>query len=72
MSEVDFRETLETAMQELQRWAADHQAIVSARDPLIRRAHEAGLTKHRIHVLTGIARTTIDSILIKGEDEATP
>lgn len=33
------------------------------RDELVRAAHAAGVSKNRIHVLTGIARTTIDRIL---------
>jgi len=33
------------------------------RDGLVRQAHQAGVTKHRIHTITGIARTTIDRIL---------
>lgn len=41
------------------RWREYH----GQRDTLIRRAHAAGVTKTDIHRLTGIARTTIDSIL---------
>jgi hypothetical protein len=33
------------------------------RDELVRAAHEAGVSKNRIHTITGIARTTIDRIL---------
>lgn len=33
------------------------------RDELVQAAHRAGVSKNRIHVLTGIARTTIDRIL---------
>lgn len=40
-------------------WAANQQW----RNALVRRAHAAGVTKYRIHVLTGISRTTIDRIL---------
>ena len=42
------------------------------RDELVRSAVNAGVTKHRVHVLTGIARTTIDRIinLIAVEEEA--
>jgi murein tripeptide amidase MpaA len=36
---------------------------VSGRDDMVRRARAAGVSKHRIHILTGIARTTIDRIL---------
>lgn len=33
------------------------------RDYLVTLAHQNGTSKNRIHVLTGIARTTIDRIL---------
>lgn len=33
------------------------------RDQVVREAAAAGVTKHQIHVLTGIARTTINRIL---------
>lgn len=33
------------------------------RDELIIDAIEAGITKHRIHIITGIARSTIDRIV---------
>lgn len=33
------------------------------RDGLVRAAYEAGVSKNRIHTITGIARTTIDRIL---------
>lgn len=51
---------------ELSRWAADRKSVAETRDPLVRAARKAGLSKHRIHVLSGIARTTIDEIL--GDD----
>ena len=40
-------------------WAAGF----AGRDAVVRAAHHAGISKHRIHVLTGIARTTLDRIL---------
>jgi hypothetical protein len=40
-------------------WAENN----AKRDDLVRRAVAAGVSKHRIHVLTGIARTTIDRIV---------
>ena len=40
-------------------WAAGS----SGRDAIVLAAHRAGLSKHRIHMLTGIARTTLDRIL---------
>jgi hypothetical protein len=43
---------------ELIAWAAAHRR----RDQIIRAARAAGISKHRIHVLTGIARSTIDRV----------
>ncbi|MET8113845.1 DUF6003 family protein [Streptomyces prasinus] len=40
-----------------------YRRTVEGRDGMVRRAQAAGVSKHRIHVLTGIARTTIDRIL---------
>jgi hypothetical protein len=45
------------AEQALMAWASIE------RDELVRAAHEAGVSKNRIHTITGIARTTIDRIL---------
>ncbi|WP_225877225.1 DUF6003 family protein [Streptomyces resistomycificus] len=45
---------------------ADFRATLEGRDDMVRRARAAGLSKNRIHVLSGIARTTIDRI-INGE-----
>ncbi len=47
----------EEAEQALTAWASIE------RDDLVRAAHEAGVSKNRIHLITGIARTTIDRIL---------
>ena len=60
-----------TAQQEaeaaLTQWAAQQREAGSTRDRLVRAALAAGITKHRIHVITGIARTTIDRIIKQGE-----
>jgi DNA-binding phage protein len=40
-----------------------YRRTVEGRDDMVRRARAAGVSKNRIHVLTGIARTTIDRIL---------
>jgi hypothetical protein len=45
------------AEQALMAWASIE------RDELVRAAHAAGVSKNRIHLITGIARTTIDRIL---------
>jgi hypothetical protein len=44
-----------------------YRRTTDSRDDMVRRAQAAGISKNRIHVLTGIARTTIDRIL-KEED----
>lgn len=48
----------------LTEWAAGN----GARDGIIRTALEAGISKHRIHVLTGISRSTIDRALAREHD----
>jgi hypothetical protein len=40
------------------------------RDSLVRQAVKVGVSKHRIHQLTGIARTTIDRILASNKEES--
>jgi hypothetical protein len=60
MTEQETRGAVEA---ELLQWAQDRQRFTEGRDSLVRAARQAGISKHRIYVLTGIARTTIDSIL---------
>lgn len=55
--------TTEDAESALIAWAQND----AARDRIITAAHRAGVSKNRIHTLTGVARTTIDRILAKGE-----
>ncbi|GIH69408.1 hypothetical protein [Sphaerimonospora thailandensis] len=43
----------------------DWASTVARRDILVRAAYGAGVGKSRIHAITGIARTTIDRILVK-------
>ncbi len=50
------------ARRALQRWRENQDR----RDALIKAANAVGVTKHQIHVLTGLARTTIDRILQNG------
>lgn len=52
-------ETPEQAEQALIEWAEVHRD----RDNRIRAARAAGLSKNRIHVLTGLSRVTIDTVL---------
>lgn len=65
MNEAEAREAL-------QRWREG----TSQRDSLFRAARDAGITKHQIHQITGVARTTIDRILggdaMPGETETLP
>lgn len=44
-------------------WAQRQRELNETRDGLVQQARGWGLSKHRIHVLTGLARTTIDRIL---------
>jgi hypothetical protein len=46
-------------------WAERQRELTETRDELIRSALGYGLSKHRIHVLTGLARTTIDRIIAR-------
>jgi hypothetical protein len=59
------RERLEES---LRGWASDTQRLTGQRDLLVTHALALGITKHRIYVLTGIARTTIDRIIAKESD----
>ena len=49
----------EHAEQELAAWAAANEY----RDEIIKAAYKAGVTKARIHAMTGVARTTVDRVL---------
>jgi hypothetical protein len=49
--------TVDEAEAALQAWATVQRA------ELVQAAYQAGVSKNRIHVLTGIARTTVDRIL---------
>jgi hypothetical protein len=46
-----------------ERELTQYRHTVDGRDDMVWRARAAGISKNRIHVLTGIARTTIDRIL---------
>jgi len=48
---------------EAERLLAEWAASFGGRDAVVLAAHRAGVSKHRIHTLTGIARTTLDRIL---------
>ena len=49
---------------------AEWAQVDRSRDDRIRAARLAGLSKHRIHVLTGVARTTIDKIIRQEADDS--
>jgi hypothetical protein len=49
------------AERDLREWAR----VTGDRDNRIRAALAEGITKHRIHTITGISRATIDRILAK-------
>jgi hypothetical protein len=49
-----------------ERMLAEWAASFGGRDAVVLAAHRAGVSKHRIHVLTGIARTTVDRIVSEG------
>jgi hypothetical protein len=48
---------------EAERLLTEWAASFGGRDPLVLAAYRAGVSKHRIHALTGIARTTLDRVL---------
>ena len=52
--------TREEAEQMLSEWVI----VTRDRDSRVRAAVAAGVSKHRVHQLTGISRSTIDRILI--------
>ena len=55
--------TVRKAREMLAAWAADHDAVGSRRDEVVRAAIDAGVSKSEVHRLTGMARTTIDRIV---------
>jgi hypothetical protein len=63
MTDDPKRDALECA---LRRWGTQRRESDEIRDGLVTGAVANGISKHRVHVLTGIARTTIDRITEKG------
>ena len=63
------KERLENA---LKAWASGLQHLTGTRDLLVIRAVGLGISKQRIHQLTGIARTTIDRILETAPNSTVP
>ena len=62
--EMEQREQQLAAEGMLRTWAKAH----AARDEVIRAASEVGVSAHRIHRITGLARTTISRILAEGSE----
>jgi hypothetical protein len=58
-----MRDTRLAAERRLEAWADNYRS----RDPLVVLAYLAGVSKNRIHHLTGISRSTIDRILSSWE-----
>lgn len=58
-------EQQETARQALRSWRRRSDSVTGDRDPLVRTALDAGLSKEEVHILTGLGRTTIDRIVKK-------
>lgn len=56
------------AEKQLTEWAGYN----ARRDDLVRAALAAGVSKNRIHIITGIARSTIDRILQEDTVPCTP
>jgi hypothetical protein len=59
----------ETSEFSLTWWAERQRELNETRDGLVRQALDWGLSKHRVHVLTGIARTTIDRIVAESAED---
>lgn len=51
------------SVEDAERELVNYHRVVTDRDNRVRRALAAGISKNRIHALTGIARTTLDRIL---------
>jgi hypothetical protein len=70
-----MNDDLKKAEGELKNWAHNErlraEAQRSKRDNAVFAAYRAGVNKHRIHELTGIARTTIDRILSDSHERRT-
>lgn len=52
--------------EEAEAMLAEWATVTRSRNERVRAAVVAGLTKHRVHVITGIGRSTIDRILSPG------
>ncbi len=50
-------------MREAEELLTEYAAMVASRDDRVRTAFVSGLSRHRIHVLSGLGRNTVDRIL---------
>ncbi|MGH3397329.1 MAG: hypothetical protein ACRDPO_21830 [Streptosporangiaceae bacterium] len=50
----------------------EYAAVVRSRDERVRLAVASGLSKHRVHVLSGLGRMTIERILDSAPDGPVP
>jgi len=60
MTEAEDRELL---LAQLRSWGRRRRDLKVTRDPLVRRALAAGITKSEVHYATRIGRMTIDRIV---------
>jgi len=56
--------------EEAERMLIEWTTVTRSRNERVRAALAAGLTKHRISVVSGISRATIDRLLVSARDEA--
>lgn len=52
---------------EMRRWKRQSQTVAAQRDPLVRRALEAGFLIEEVHAAMGIGRSTISRIVAPEE-----
>jgi hypothetical protein len=52
--------------EEAEHMLAEWVTVTRSRDERVRAAVAAGVSKHRVHVITGLGRSTIDRILASG------
>ena len=60
----------ELTLREAEELLTEYAAVVASRDARVREAIRAGVSKHRIHVLSGLGRMTVDRILGDGPETA--
>jgi hypothetical protein len=53
----------EVTLREAEQLLTEYAAVVASRDDRVRTAHVSGVSRHRIHVLSGLGRNTVERIL---------